>query len=70
MDLRSFSATPPGVPEVSVIVPVFYKVAYLAECLDSILGQSLGTLEVICVDDASTDGSSEMLSDLQKRMRG
>ena len=46
-DLRSVGATPLGVAEVSVIVPVFNKIAYLAECLDSILDQSLGTLEVI-----------------------
>jgi len=66
-DLRSVSATPPDVPEVSVIVPVFNKVAYLAECLDSILAQSLGTLEVICVDDASTDGSGEILKRFAER---
>lgn len=42
-------------PLVSVIVPVFNQEACIAGCLDSILAQSLGELEVIVVDDASTD---------------
>ena len=57
---------------VSVIVPVFNKAPYLAACLDSILGQTLQNIEVICVDDASTDGSAEMLAryaDLDPRVR-
>ena len=56
-----------GVPEVSVIVPVYNKAAYLAECLESILAQSLRSLEVICVDDASTDGSGEILEQFSER---
>jgi glycosyltransferase involved in cell wall biosynthesis len=48
-------------PDVSVVVPVFNEERYLQECLDSILRQSLGSIEVICVDDASTDASVEIL---------
>ena len=42
---------------VSVIVPVYNKEAYLRQCVDSILAQDYRNMEVILVDDASTDGS-------------
>jgi len=47
--------------EVSIIIPVFNKAEYLADCLDSALGQSFRNLEVICVDDASEDQCGEIL---------
>ena len=46
-----------GKTAVSVIVPVYNTEPYLEECLRSILRQSLKEIEVICVDDGSTDGS-------------
>ena len=46
--------------KVSVIVPVFNTVNYLPECLDSLLNQSL-SVEIICVDNGSTDGSLKIL---------
>src|SRR3954463_5066653 len=48
-------------PVLSVVVPVYNVADYLEECLDSLLGQSLAELEVIAVDDGSTDRSSEIL---------
>ena len=48
-------------PTLSVIVPVYNVATYLPECLESILGQSLTDLEVIAVDDGSTDGCLEIL---------
>ena len=48
-------------PVVSIIVPVHNTYRYLAECLDSALAQSFGDFELICVDDASTDGSAKLL---------
>ena len=48
-------------PRISVIVPVYRVEPYLARCLDSILGQSYESLEVIAVDDGSPDRSGEIL---------
>ena len=49
--------------KVSVVIPVYNTRQYLAECLDSVLGQDLpaGEFEVVAVDDGSTDGSGELL---------
>lgn len=47
-------------PMISVIVPVYNAKSYLRECVDSILRQDYRNLEVILVDDASTDGSGEI----------
>lgn len=47
--------------KVSVIVPVYNTADYLAEALDSVLSQTLKELELICIDDGSTDESSSIL---------
>lgn len=44
----------------SVVIPVYNVAPYLAECLDSLLAQTQKKLEVVLVDDGSTDGSSEI----------
>jgi glycosyltransferase involved in cell wall biosynthesis len=44
-------------PVVSVVVPTYDVAAFLPECLDSLLGQSYRDLEIVVVDDGSTDGS-------------
>ncbi len=53
--------------QVSVIVPVYNVEAYLGDCLDSLLGQTLREIEVLCVDDGSTDGSARVLADYAAR---
>ncbi len=50
-------------PLISIIVPVYNAEAYLGECLDALLGQTLEAIEVICVDDGSTDGSAALLAE-------
>ena len=61
--LRKLPAVPfsPSKISVSVIVPVFNAEAYLEACLNSALTQSLREIEVLCVDDGSTDSSPEIL---------
>ena len=44
--------------KVSIIVPIYNMELYLKECLDSILSQTLKEIEVVCIDDGSTDRSS------------
>ena len=48
-------------PVVSVVVPVYNTAKYLDQCLDSIAAQSVENIEVICIDDGSTDESGTML---------
>lgn len=48
-------------PKVSVIIPVYNEERYLAECLDSILHQTLTDLEILCIDAGSTDSSLSLL---------
>ena len=48
-------------PKVSVIIPVYNVENYLRPCLDSIVNQTLKKIEIICVDDGSTDGSLKIL---------
>jgi len=54
-------------PLFSLIIPVYNVFPYLRECLDSVLIQTYADWEAICVDDGSTDGSSEILDEYKKR---
>lgn len=55
-------------PKISVIIPVYNAEKYLNKTLESILKQSLKDIEVICVDDGSTDGSVEIIQSFIKKM--
>ena len=48
--------------KVSIVMPVYNVEKYLEPCLDSLLGQTLRDIEIICVDDSSTDKSVEILN--------
>lgn len=50
-------------PLISVIVPVYNTEKYLRKCLDSICGQTYRSLEILCVNDGSTDGSAAILEE-------
>ncbi len=54
-------------PLISVIIPVYNVERYLARCLDSVIQNTYRNLEIICVDDGSTDGSPEILRDYAQR---
>ena len=52
---------------ISVTVPVHNTAPYLQQCLDSLLAQTYPHLEIICVDDGSTDNSRQILNDYAAR---
>lgn len=52
---------------ISVIVPVYNSMDTLSECLGNLLGQTFGDMELILVDDASTDGSLAMLEEAARQ---
>lgn len=55
------------IPKVSVIIPVYNVEQYLRECLDSVVNQTLKEIEIICVDDGSTDKSLEILKEYAQK---
>lgn len=53
--------------QVTVLVAVYNTATYLPQCLDSLLAQTLAGVQVVCVDDASTDASPAILDDYARR---
>lgn len=59
-------------PKITVIIPVYNMDAYIPECLDSVINQTLKELEILCIDDGSTDYSQQVLNEYSwkdKRIR-
>lgn len=56
--------------KISVVIPCFNVERYIAECLDSVLNQTFKALEIICVDDCSTDGTLAILDSYSKKNPG
>lgn len=54
-------------PRVSIVMPLYNDEDFVADALDSCLAQTLREIEVICVDDASTDGTVAVVQEYQKR---
>lgn len=54
-------------PKVSVIIPVYNVEKYLRQCMDSVIGQTLKDIEIICVNDGSTDNSGKILDEYAKK---
>lgn len=54
-------------PKVSVIIPAYNTEDYLRECLESAVNQTLRDIEIICVDDGSTDASLAIMKEYQAR---
>ena len=53
-------------PNISIIIPVFNNAKYLPFCLNSIIYQSLKNIEILCINDGSTDESLKILKEFQK----
>jgi len=56
-----------NVPKVSIIIPVYNVEEYLAECLDSVIRQTEKDIEIICIEDCSTDSSLKILQEYAKK---
>lgn len=54
-------------PKVSIILPVYNVAPYLRQSLDSIIAQTLADIEIICVDDGSTDDSGKILDEYKEK---
>lgn len=54
-------------PLISVIIPVYNVESYLARCLDSIVGNTYRELEIICINDGSTDSSLRILNEYARK---
>ena len=54
-------------PKISIIIPIYNTESYLIKCLDSVINQTYCNLEIILVDDGSTDGSKQIIEDYEKK---
>lgn len=51
-------------PIISIIMPIYNTAEYLEETLTCIAGQTMRDIEIICINDASTDSSLQILEDM------
>ncbi|MEI0492145.1 glycosyltransferase family 2 protein [Brachyspira intermedia] len=54
-------------PKISVIIPVYNVEKYIVKCLNSISNQTFTDIEIICIDDCSTDNSYNLIEEYQKK---
>ena len=54
-------------PQISVIIPVYNVEQYLSKCLESIINQTLQDIEIICINDGSTDNSLQILEEYAQK---
>jgi len=55
------------IPKVSIIIPIYNTKLYLKECIESVLHQTLQQIEIICVNDGSTDGSEKIVEEAARQ---
>lgn len=51
---------------VSVIIPIYNAINFIKKCVDSLLRQEIGPIEILLIDDGSTDGSGELCDNYAK----
>lgn len=56
-----------AIPKVSIVIPVYNVEKYLRQCLDSAVNQTLQEIEIICVNDGSTDSSLQILQEYAQK---
>ena len=54
-------------PKISLIIPVYNVEKYLRKCLDSVVNQTMRDIEIICINDGSTDGSLDILKEYAEK---
>ena len=54
-------------PDISIIMPSLNMASYIRKCLDSVIGQTLRGIEILCVDAGSTDGTLEILNEYARK---
>lgn len=54
-------------PAISIVVPAYNKEPYIKQCMDSLVNQTFKNIEIIVVDDASTDNTLQILRDYEKK---
>ena len=52
----------------SVIIPIYNIEQYLPKCIESVINQTYKNLEIILVDDGSTDGSNQIVEDYKEKL--
>lgn len=55
------------IPKVSIIIPIYNTEKYLYKCLESVTDQTLSDIEIICVNDGSTDGSLQIMQEFASK---
>ena len=56
-----------SIPKISIIIPIYNSKLYLFECLDSVINQTLQEIEIICINDGSTDSSPQIIEEYVKK---
>ncbi len=56
-----------SIPKVSILVPIYNVEKFLPECLDSLISQTLKEIEIICINDGSTDSSPEIIKKYRRK---
>lgn len=54
--------------KISVIIPCYNAAEFIRRCLDSVIAQDIGNIEVICIDDGSTDTTLQILEEYEKNV--